>query len=31
MHEEVLDFSGLDQNEINAFKQMAVIQTQAML
>jgi pimeloyl-ACP methyl ester carboxylesterase len=31
MYEELLDFSGLDQNEINAFKQMAVVQTQAML
>jgi pimeloyl-ACP methyl ester carboxylesterase len=31
MYEEVLDFSGLDQNEIEAFKEMAVIRTQAML
>jgi pimeloyl-ACP methyl ester carboxylesterase len=29
--EESLDFGGLDQNEINAFKEMAVIQTQALL
>lgn len=31
MVEEALDSGGLDQNEMNAFKEMAVIQTQAML
>jgi pimeloyl-ACP methyl ester carboxylesterase len=31
MYEELLDFSGFDQNEINAFKEMAVVQTQVHL
>jgi pimeloyl-ACP methyl ester carboxylesterase len=31
MHEEMLDFGGLDQNEIDAFKEMAVVRTQALL
>jgi pimeloyl-ACP methyl ester carboxylesterase len=31
MYEELIDFSGLDQNEIDAFKEMAVVRTQALL
>ena len=31
MHEELLDFNGLDENEVKAFKDRAIVQTQAHL